>query len=291
LPPLLEMRGRGQTLKTHLEDRFEFGKNWQRFLRLLDEERIRAAEASLREMLGRDDLNGQTFLDVGSGSGLFSLAAHRLGAKVLSFDYDDKSVACAMHLRQTFFPGDEDWRIEQGSVLDREYLERLGRFDIVYSWGVLHHTGAMWKALDNVSSLVKPGGVLFLAIYNDQGARSKIWRVVKKIYNRTPSPLRFVIVWPIGAGVVAGMTIKDILRGKPPRVFSRSAGARGMSVWTDLVDWVGGYPFEVASPKEIVDFYQDFGFNVERLVTCGRKSGCNQFVLRKTGVPSSSSRQ
>jgi len=273
-----------QTLKPD-PDTFEFGKNWQRFLRLLDEERIASAESSLKQMLGREDLRGQTFLDVGSGSGLFSLAARRLGARVLSFDSDRESVACAMHLRQKFFPSDhdEDWRIEQGSALDREYLERLGRFDVVYSWGVLHHTGAMWNALQNVSTLVNPGGALFIAIYNDQGTLSKIWKGVKRAYNRTPGSFRFVILWPIGACLIAGITIKDIVHGKRPRIFSKSAG-RGMSPWTDVVDWVGGYPFEVASAKQIVDFYQDLGFQVERLVTCGRKSGCNQFVLRKAGA-------
>lgn len=138
--------------------RFAFGANWSRFLRALDEERIGRAEASVKEMLGLERLDGMRFLDAGSGSGLFSLAARRLGAQVHSFDYDPQSVACTAELKRRYFANDPAWVVERGSVLDRDYLSRLGRFDIVYSWGVLHHTGAMWQALENVAPLVAGGG-------------------------------------------------------------------------------------------------------------------------------------
>jgi 2-polyprenyl-3-methyl-5-hydroxy-6-metoxy-1,4-benzoquinol methylase len=261
--------------------RFEFGRNWQRFLRRLNPEQIRSAEKSLKEMLGCGSLSRKTFLDVGSGSGLFSLAARRLGASVVSFDYDPDCVACTRELKDTHFPEDQDWRIERGSALDRNYLDGLGSFDVVYSWGVLHHTGAMWKALENMSSMVNPGGKLFIAIYNDQGKMSDFWRVVKKTYNRMPTELRFVILWPVALFVASGMTIKDICRLRRPRIISSSSCARGMSVWTDIVDWVGGYPFEVASPDKIIGFYQSRTFRLDRLVSCGRKLGCNQYLFTK----------
>lgn len=136
-------------------ERFEFGKNWQSFLNTLDDERIAIAEASLRERLG--DISGKTFLDVGSGSGLSSLAARRLGAKVRSFDYDPHSVACTEELRRRYFPDDADWTVSAGSILDDDFVASLGRYDIVYAWGVLHHTGAMWRALENVGKLVAGG--------------------------------------------------------------------------------------------------------------------------------------
>jgi 2-polyprenyl-3-methyl-5-hydroxy-6-metoxy-1,4-benzoquinol methylase len=134
--------------------RFAFGRNWSRFLELLDERRIAEAEASLCAMLGVTDLHDRRFLDIGCGSGLFSLAARRLGAEVRSFDFDRQSVACAAELRRRYLPDDAGWRIEPGSVLDPEFMGALGTYDVVYSWGVLHHTGAMWIALERALARV-----------------------------------------------------------------------------------------------------------------------------------------
>jgi len=138
---------RSQFLEIARGERFRFGENWKHFLGSLNETRIAEAEKSLKEMLQAEKLSGKSFLDVGSGSGLFSLAAKRLGARVHSFDYDPESVACTMELRRRYFDEDSDWTIEEGSVLDANYIDALGKFDIVYSWGVLHHTGQMWQAL------------------------------------------------------------------------------------------------------------------------------------------------
>lgn len=262
-------------------DRFEFGANWTRFLELLDEARIAAAERSLREMLGVDDLAGQRFLDIGSGSGLFSLAARRLGATVHSFDYDPQSAACTKELKRRYFPSAADWTVAEGSALDREYLERLGKFDIVYSWGVLHHTGAMWDALENAIQPVAPDGRLFIAIYDDQGTQSERWRAVKRAYCTSSKPVRALILgWCLlycwGKPVVV-----DCLKGRPFHRWRHygEGSARGMSPWRDLVDWVGGYPFEVATPGEILDFYLKRGFMLEKLATS--HGGCNEFVFRR----------
>src|SRR5947207_6418716 len=170
--------------------RFEFGKNWARFLGSLDDNRIAQAEASLRTMLETSDLEGQSFLDIGSGSGLFSLAARRLGARVHSLDYDPQSVTCAKELRRRYFNNDSDWRIEEGSALNADYLKSLGSFDVVYSWGVLHHTGEMWRALENAQLPVKVGGKLFIAIYNDMGSKSRRWKWIKTTYNELPRFLK-----------------------------------------------------------------------------------------------------
>lgn len=268
-------------------ERFGFGKNWRRFLPLLDETRIQEAENSLKKMLEMDDLCGKRFVDIGSGSGLFSLAARRLGATVHSLDYDPESVACTAELRNISFPNDDHWRIEEGSALDRDYLESLGKFDVVYSWGVLHHTGQMWQALDNVQRMVAAGGKLFIAIYNDTGSQSTRWKWIKRIYNKLPSPLST----PFAIAIVAPGEIKSIIRAiarfRPQEYIDSWRGyrsRRGMSRWRDLIDWVGGYPYEVATPDEIFDFYKSKGFVLTKL-NAGRVGlGCNQFVFAKTKI-------
>ena len=261
--------------------RFAFGKNWHLYLELVDESRIRLAEESLCTMLEVQDLKNRSFLDIGSGSGLFSLAARRLGATVHSFDFDPDSVLCARRLKERFRPGDGGWQIERGDVLDRDYMAGLGTYDTVYSWGVLHHTGGMWTALEQAALAVAPGGALFIAIYNDQGRASRRWLRVKRAYNRLPSRLRFLVLIPALLRLWGPTFIRDLLNGHPLRTWRGYRSARGMSPWRDVVDWVGGYPFEVACPDAVFDFFKARGFTLSRLKTCGGGIGCNEFVFRK----------
>lgn len=265
-------------------ERFEFGKNWSRFLDLLDDARIVRAEESLQQMLEIETLEGKSFLDIGSGSGLFSLAARRLGARVHSLDYDPHSVACGKELRRRYFNNDPDWRIEEGSALDREYIKSLGSFDVVYSWGVLHHTGAMWKALDNAQLPVAAGGKLFVAIYNELGGRSRRWKWIKRTYCELPMFLKT----PFATMVIAPEEFKSMLRsllllkpGEYLRSWTQYDANRGMSRWRDIIDWVGGYPYEVAQPEEIFDFYRARGFQLTKLKCAGVGLGCNEFVFRR----------
>ncbi len=261
--------------------RFAFGENWQRFLAVLDDARIAQAQESFCKMLALDNLAGKSFLDIGSGSGLHSLVARRLGARVHSFDFDTESVACTREVCRRYFAGDAQWTVTQGSVLDRAYLATLGTWDVVYSWGVLHHTGQLWKALDHAAERVAPGGLLFISLYNDQGRDSRSWLRVKRLYNATPAGLRFLVLGPAFAWLWGPNLVLDLLRGRPFSAWRSYGVQRGMSPMVDVVDWVGGLPFEVSKPEQVFEFVKARGFSLARLSTCAGGKGCNEYVFRR----------
>ena len=263
--------------------RFEFGANWARFLDVVDEERIVAAERAIQRLLRQPRLDGLSFVDIGSGSGLSSLAARRLGARVHSFDYDPQSVATTTEIRRRYFPQDSHWTVARGSALDADYLESLGQFDIVYSWGVLHHTGRMWDALGSVVPLVAPGGRLLIAIYNDTGTQARRWHTIKKVYNQLPPLLRMPFAAMVSIPQESKALVRAVLKGRPFEYLRcwRDGSRRGMSRWHDIVDWVGGYPYEYATPDEIFHFYRERGFTLENLHVGGVGLGCNEFLFRR----------
>jgi 2-polyprenyl-6-hydroxyphenyl methylase/3-demethylubiquinone-9 3-methyltransferase len=276
--------------------RFAFGRNWSRFLTTLDENRIADAASSLRQLLGVENLTGRRFLDAGSGSGLFSLAAYQLGAEVTSFDVDPQSIACTEELRMRFAADDTRWNVTSGSLLDSEFLATLGTFDIVYCWGVAHHTGDMWRAIDHLVSAVSADGLVVLAIYNDQLHISRAWRAIKRIYQLLPGFLRPLYVGLIGTVEFAKRALVTLLACllrlvafRNPFVpiinWASEGKSRGMHVWYDLIDWVGGWPFEVAKPEEVFRFVRDRGFVLRELITSGGH-GCNEFVFVRKSLSS-----
>jgi SAM-dependent methyltransferase len=255
--------------------KFSFGANWAEYARAgLTEDRIKAAELNLLEMLELPSLEGLSFVDVGSGSGIHSLAALRSGAtKVVSFDVDEKSVATTQQVSEAV-GRPEQWMITTGSVLDRNFLATLGSFDIVYSWGVLHHTGQLWLALENAITLLKPGGRLFIALYVT-GPKSGFWLKVKQTYNTVPAVGQRLMEYVY---IVAFVLHELVGLRNPFQYISNYQRNRGMSFLTDVKDWLGGLPYEPSRIDEIVRFMRKRALRLDNIRT-GHE--CVEYVLSR----------
>jgi 2-polyprenyl-6-hydroxyphenyl methylase/3-demethylubiquinone-9 3-methyltransferase len=232
---------------------FSFGRNWDRYVRVhFDDERVEISRRHILDFLGTPDLVGKSFLDVGCGSGIHSLAAFRSGAsRVISLDVDPFSVKATKWVRgKSGSP--PAWEVLEGSILDPDFVSRLAPADIVYSWGVLHHTGNLWEAVRNAAGKVLPGGFFYVALY-EKTDRSAYWTDVKRRYNQASATRRRLMEWDY--------VCRTFLRTKSPsrllsnlRYIFGYRGSRGMAFWTDIRDWLGGWPYEPATPAEVTGF-------------------------------------
>ncbi len=267
------------------EKRFGFGKNWQSFSKQIDSKRVSEAAESLRASFQSETFENKRFLDLGCGSGLFSLAALQLGASVVSIDLDIDSIHCTKALRDELGVAEDRWQVHQGSILDPNWLESLGSADLVYCWGVAHHTGRMNDAIRYVASQVRDNGRLCLAIYNDEGGASRRWFFIKRFYNGLRPTLQPIFVFLIASFFELRFAMIRLLKGCNPLPFVAWRNKRldrGMSVWHDWTDWVGGFPFEVAKPEDVIIPLRREGFVLENLKTVGRGWGCNEYLFSRS---------
>jgi 2-polyprenyl-6-hydroxyphenyl methylase/3-demethylubiquinone-9 3-methyltransferase len=252
---------------------FKFGENWASYSRHLDESRIEAAVQSLASLFGEGALKDKTFLDIGCGSGQFSIAAARSAARtVTGLDVDPVSVRVSRENAARWLTDGAPVSFRQASALDDASMGSLGTFDVVYSWGVLHHTGDMQHALVNAARMVKPGGLFMIAIYNRHWS-SAPWKAVKWFYNHAGAAGRKAIVWILAPVILLA---KWLVTFKNPL-----AMRRGMDFMHNVVDWVGGYPYEYASVKEMNDNLEALGFEILQVRPAAVPTGCNEFIGRR----------
>lgn len=291
-----------RALQSHRQEvaagrRFEFGGNWSRYATTVDLAAVEEAERSLIRLLpeisvhgGR--LDGVRMLDAGCGSGLFSVAALRLGARVTAFDFDPDSVRTTRRMVDAWVDGpgtDARFTLLHGSVLDEDFLAGLGTFDVVYSWGVLHHTGSMWQACRAVARRVAPGGTLVVALYHDTGLSARIWWFLKRLYVALPRPLQLVLAVVLLVPMELVALVRALLRAAPAsylRRWTEYRSLRGMSRWHDHLDWVGGFPYEYATREAAIDFFAAEGL-VEVRTIPAVAWGNNEFVLARPPAGSS----
>jgi SAM-dependent methyltransferase len=262
-------------------DRFAFGENWQSFLKTVTAASIAEAERGLLRLLPAELIKGRRFLDIGCGSGLSMLAAARLGAgAVHGIDVDAHSVAAARRLLSENLTG--GWSVERKDVFDLS-PERDGRYDIVYSWGVLHHTGDMWRAIERAAAMVAPGGWLVVALYR-RTPLCRLWSFEKRFYARAPAPVQSAL-----RRAFAGIYVAALMASgrNPRRYIAQYKTARGMDWRHDLHDWLGGYPYESAAPPEVTARLERLGFTLERVFEHAAASfglfgsHCDEFVARR----------
>lgn len=245
---------------------FEFGKNWNNYSKKIRSKNIHISIDDLKYYLGIK-LKNKKFLDIGCGSGLSSLAACKLGARVTSFDVDNLSTATTIALKKKYLSSSKKWKIlNHGNVLDKKFCKNLGKFDIIYAWGVLHHTGNLWLSLRNIFLNSKKNTIFFIALYNDEGFYSRVWWIIKKIYDILYFDIFkkiyfiFVLIFCTLKNYV--FTIANITQSfKDLKILFKTIKnyekSRGMSYWNDQLDWIGGYPFEVSKPEKIIKFFRN----------------------------------
>lgn len=260
---------------------FAFGENWASYAAQVSEFQRTEGYRALAALLGRKSLTGSSFLDIGSGSGLHSLAALELGAKhVLALDVDSESVATTRRLLAQYAPADASYEVRLASILSSE-LGRIGDFDIVYSWGVLHHTGRMREAIKDAAGFVRPGGVFAFALYR-KTLLCPLWKLEKRIYANAPNWLQSLI----RGGYVTLFRLCLTLAGRSFRGYVDDYSKnRGMDFYHDAHDWLGGWPYESISPPEVDALMSKLGFTRiranlrhSRLIT-----GCDEYVYQRYG--------
>jgi 2-polyprenyl-6-hydroxyphenyl methylase/3-demethylubiquinone-9 3-methyltransferase len=201
------------------------------------------------------------------------LEAARLGARpVLGIDADSVSVKTSKENAQRWLDDLGQVSFSEASVLDGQQMASFGTFDVVYSWGVLHHTGNMQNAIEIAARSVKPSGQMMIAIYN-QHWTSPIWKAIKWLYNYSGT---------VGQRVLTSLLLpviffaKWLVTGKNPRRMRR-----GMDFKHNIIDWVGGYPYEYASVGQIKKTLEGLGFRVIKIKPANVPTGCNEFIAQR----------
>lgn len=268
---------------TERKAHFAFGGNWADFARTVTENQVEEACRGLLRLLPQNAIKGKSFLYIGSGSGLHSVAALRLGASnVLAVDIDVESVATTRAVLERFASGSGS-QVKQLSVFDL-ILSESERFDIVYFWGVLHHTGDLLRTIRCAAEMVGQDG-FFVAVYYRRIWTDPFWLREKRWYARassdTQARARTIFLNLFRLGLLPS-------RRSPAQYSAVYMTRRGMSFEHEIHDWMGGWPYESISAPEVEDLMRSLGFESVFAKCAARnvfrdhfRSGCDEYVYQR----------
>ena len=267
--------------------KFKFGENWLKFNKLINYKKILQATKSLKKY--NIKFKKKSFLDVGCGSGLFSLAASTMGCnKIYSIDVDNSSIKSTQIVRNNFKKKSLNWKVEKVSLIGDNFKKKCFNYDIIYCWGVAHHTGNMFKAFKNLSDVAKLNSYLIIAIYNDEGLKSKIWWLIKFIYNFVPQGLKKLYAFFIMSIIrKLYVIIRLLFTLKFNELYSflkkKTKRTRGMNKEIDIMDWVGGYPYEYIKFNDLKKYFIAKGFKVIKSHQC-KGPGNHEIVFKREKI-------
>jgi 2-polyprenyl-6-hydroxyphenyl methylase/3-demethylubiquinone-9 3-methyltransferase len=160
-----------------------------------------------------------------------------------------------------------------------------GTFDVVHSWGVLHHTGDMHRAIETAGRLVAGGGVYVLALYQKTPS-CEFWKREKRFYSSAPPLVQAAVRVTYKGAYLTKVTVT----GRNPIAYVRGYGSeRGMDFHHDVHDWLGGYPYESVDPAELEAELASQGFEAVRSFVVPVRRGvlgtrCDEYVVRRREV-------
>jgi 2-polyprenyl-6-hydroxyphenyl methylase/3-demethylubiquinone-9 3-methyltransferase len=261
---------------------YSFGKNWLEYSQSINSIHVDHVTSDLSRLLNLKDLTQKSVLDIGCGSGVHDVGFYQLGCRNLTaIDYDQDCITATNQTLEKFCPG-SGYKILQGDILSSK-TQSLGKFDIVYSWGVLHHTGNLLEAICKASTLVAREGHLAIALYR-KTLMCGFWKAEKRLYSRLPRIFqRFLeLIYISFFSIALLFTQKTSITNYIESYSSK----RGMNFFADVKDWLGGYPYESISPHELRKLMSSLGFRQvyslegnSRIGIFG--SGCDEFLFQK----------
>jgi 2-polyprenyl-3-methyl-5-hydroxy-6-metoxy-1,4-benzoquinol methylase len=211
--------------------------------------------------LPREYFKGRTVLDVGCGSGRWTYAMASLGARVVAVDFTDAAVEVTRDVTR----GLDEVDVIQASLFHLPF--QAEQFDFVVSWGVLHHTFDTAAAFRAISPLVRPGGMLYIMVYERRSPLKVVGTELLRMVLRRLSPE--VRYRACGRLVIKNRFLFQLLRGFveciPVCKLSETLDAE--TAQFGLYDWYSPRYNRLHSVEEVRGWFREAGFEDLRLTS------------------------